>query len=875
MSKKSVLAPEDDPDTYLIESSVPDVRAFEQKTRHAIETQKEELRAMVGEQYQDLISAADAIITMSKNAQAIQSNFERMQHACDVDRIQQTSKKTLRLRDEKSNQTHIDTKRKYIHVIAALVKSLADVPEQIWHALENHRYLHASRLYTLAKQVHDYLEQEKERSTIDIEVAFPVIQRQWDAVSAFGPQIIQRSTHYLRVSEQSTEHIAEVMVALMLLDDQTYTQSISKLLEMRSNVIRDILQHYTKTTDSANHRITHQLREVSLIIKRTLMQVFDIFVSKEGGHQQTLIESYVESFLRTFRIPSKLSHGNETPSQPAITRLFSPSSNVHLIVRYLPESIQNYTPSFDPSPHVMPSDVQQHILAWMAEIKAILNGQLPHTLSPIQNQAELIHIRSKLWELLDDDENTRDKTNKWQITAKHLLAARYSLWTSLYRHVFNDCSKRLLDTALAGLTKQPAEVVWPLIMDPKKQRPRKDFCLTMKIWPSTAKHQASFALPNLSSSQEIEGFKASLKETANDRTDKLGKLQASFDATLHTIRKDVQQHFMYAEQEHFHIKDDVDMIKNYFQDQCYQAVFAYSTELASLVKLMEDWTDQKMVNEVSVFLGRLARNIGLLSKELPKAISLSTDDSKPVFELRSSISKDAKYISIQKTLLNTYHEMHTSWIQGLKKEFSQRLKSSLATSTWNDHCAAIAVWETVEEDIKLPTQASNMMVRSLFYVCEEIQRINSSIVDQTIMAKLRQQLSDAVNHVFQSLLPTLELTENGTLQLMFDYLFLCTVLQQDIKYNSDIMDTMEHQIDPINWESYQPHMKPCVDKFYIKQSLLFGVLTGANNETYERARKTMSNQQQGQYNVLPLAPQATRFTLLPIGHTSFSTLKAR
>lgn len=94
-----------------------------------------------------------------------------------------------------------------------------------------------------------------------------------------------------------------------------------------------------------------------------------------------------------------------------------------------------------------------------------------------------------------------------------------------------------------------------MIMDPKKQRPRKDFCLTMKIWPSTAKHQASFALPNLSSSQEIEGFKASLKETANDRTDKLGKLQASFDATLHTIRKDVQQHFMYAEQEHFHIKE--------------------------------------------------------------------------------------------------------------------------------------------------------------------------------------------------------------------------------------------------------------------------------------------------------------------------------
>lgn len=90
-------------------------------------------------------------------------------------------------------------------MIATLVKSLADVPEQIWHALENHRYLHASRLYTLAERVYEYIEEEKQRSIIDIELAFPVIQRQWDAVSAFKPQIIQRATHYLRVSEQASE----------------------------------------------------------------------------------------------------------------------------------------------------------------------------------------------------------------------------------------------------------------------------------------------------------------------------------------------------------------------------------------------------------------------------------------------------------------------------------------------------------------------------------------------------------------------------------------------------------------------------------------------------------------------------------------------
>jgi hypothetical protein len=103
------------------------------------------------EQYLDLISAADAIITMSKNAQAIQTNFGRLQAACDVESIKMNAKLTLQKRDEENNQSkhitkisyteerrlilfpiaRIDTKRRYVYIIAALVKSLADVPEQV------------------------------------------------------------------------------------------------------------------------------------------------------------------------------------------------------------------------------------------------------------------------------------------------------------------------------------------------------------------------------------------------------------------------------------------------------------------------------------------------------------------------------------------------------------------------------------------------------------------------------------------------------------------------------------------------------------------------------------------------------------------------
>jgi hypothetical protein len=342
----------------------------------------------------------------------------------------------------------------------------------------------------------------------------------------------------------------------MLLDDLSYKDSIDRILEMRTNVIRDVIHKYNKTAGSANHRVTHQLREVTSIIKRTLQQMFDIFYSKEN-HNSTLIESYVVAFQKTFLIPSNSSHGNETPSQSAITRLFSPSSNVHLIVRYLPETIQNYLPEFEPAPVLKETEIQILIQQWLEQIESILKEKLPETLSAIQNQNEIIQIRTKLWELLDEDENTKDKNNAWQKATQSLLGKRYSIWDSLYRDVFNNQSKLMINTELLKLSNQPESIVWTSVTDPNKPHAaKKDFALTMKIWPGVnSKQQMAFSLPSFSSSKEISNFKASLTETANDRTDVLYKLQDSFDTCLSKIRKDVQAHHSNFEHDNFNVKE--------------------------------------------------------------------------------------------------------------------------------------------------------------------------------------------------------------------------------------------------------------------------------------------------------------------------------
>lgn len=343
------------------------------------------------------------------------------------------------------------------------------------------------------------------------------------------------------------------MVGLMLLDSLSFKDTVEQFLQIRFSLIRDVIDSHTKGTDSTNNRITHQLKEATSVIKRTLQHIYEVFFLKEG-HKTTLIESYVTTFQKTFLIPSQNSHGNETPSQSAITRLFSPSSNVHLIIRYLPESIVNYLPEFDPTPFLTETDVQNLTKSWIDQIERLFKKKIYDILLPIQNQVELIQVRQKLWELLDTDENTKKTT--WQKTVENLLGSHYSIWDGLYREGFNCSFKSIIDKALAQLSNQPDKTIWPLVIDPVKfQQTKKDFFVSMHIWPGTnAKQQNAFTLPSFASSKEVETFKASLKETANDRTETLCKLQNSFDCCLEKIRRDVEAHLIHFDHENFNVK---------------------------------------------------------------------------------------------------------------------------------------------------------------------------------------------------------------------------------------------------------------------------------------------------------------------------------
>jgi hypothetical protein len=116
---------------------------------------------------------------------------------------------------------------------------------QIWYALENDLYLEASRLFLLAKMVYKNLQIEEDVPFVVIvskigngyrwellrsnvcsrKNTFPVVQKQWDAISQFRLHIIQKAENHLK----NTSCSAQVVISPSPLDSRVCDTNVHSI----------------------------------------------------------------------------------------------------------------------------------------------------------------------------------------------------------------------------------------------------------------------------------------------------------------------------------------------------------------------------------------------------------------------------------------------------------------------------------------------------------------------------------------------------------------------------------------------------------------------------------------------------------------------
>ncbi|KAJ3295924.1 Golgi transport complex subunit 1 [Borealophlyctis nickersoniae] len=468
--------PEADP--LFQKHSVSELRGIEVKIRADIERKKHDLRLMVGERYRDLIEAADSIRTMRESAATVQNMFERIQEECHADRL----KRKLQAQTERGKDDAAERQKTLLYPVAAQIKLLVDTPEQIWHALENHQYLRASRLYLLAKKVLGNLQTSPEAATLKLLNSFPVVKRQWDAVSHFRSQIIERSMQHLGLFDQTEESVSETLCAIMLLDFATTRQALEKLLERRRSSIVDHL----RISNSDPAALTDALCDIVRTVVVTFQHVANIFLppARSGPPTSSLHMPVSASLLGTnihslSQRPTD-AHDETTPTQISnylITGLYTDKTNVHIISRHLPSSIQNYTPALNvtASTSELSRDIiREMVNLWIENIGQLMKQDGYALLKRIESGKVLSRVRESIMKLLcgvdkrADAGNDRDldsvivegvNTDNWQNLCLRLCDCPISLWSSLMREIINMRSADIVRQSLDSMFERSGNLL--------------------------------------------------------------------------------------------------------------------------------------------------------------------------------------------------------------------------------------------------------------------------------------------------------------------------------------------------------------------------------------------------------------------------------
>ncbi|KAG9298438.1 hypothetical protein G9A89_008702 [Geosiphon pyriformis] len=908
-----------DADELFVKHSIPELRALERKTRTDIENKKQELRLMVGERYRDLIDAADCIVNMRKCALSIQEELNHMHESCNVNELKSIVGNQI---DEDKKGTK-DDKKYYLYSSAAQIKLLVDVPEQIWRSLENHKYLNASRLYLIAKLVYKNLQAHNEDAPFSVSTTFPVVQRQWDAVSHFKTQILQKATNFLKVLNQSEQSLAETLSSIMLLDDVTMKDVFKIYLETRTSLL---LHSFQIALSNEKLTIVDRIKEMVQIVHATIFQAGLVFI--RAGQDRSLFESYLYQLQQGFTIqedtnPKSVALMSSRESRSSLTRLYSPSTNIHLLIRYLPESIQTFTPFLHTSGtrgQFPQEDIRMRMNLWTDLVVEEFSQKLGSLLKKFPSATDLHELRNIIWEILKEDESsnygdftsteltngrvhrtslgfilTVHKTSwSWSFVCNLVLNKSFSIWNDLLRNGFNQRFQDIILSAFTRLSNHPEALLQPRLSQIDDLE-NEDRDIGKFTWA-----QPNFNVSDINKhpgNDTAVAFKNRAQNLVCSQTSCVYDTRKAFDQILKNILSDLKDTFSLVHSENksaeiildpteggklFYAFSDTENLFSFFQNAFIKSVELYRSKLENLlnnniepIRRYDDLDDSEAISVFSkrLLIARVAQAIACDSIYLEIALASNTlhgEFSIGDFPRRTSTSVDQRVIALRRMLIDVYISAHQPWIEWVVVKGEKSFEKIFLNSPWNETKMQTLIWEEVSS----------------------LDQANESTLDDPEKIKLPSQPSNGLMNCLFNICQEInrvgsQTLNKGAIQMLFDVKFLSKIFEgslsfdhdlqqdennQDISTNNleqqstqkmitEVLQRIKMKIDPIDLAVFEPYLNKNVDRHYTRTSILLALLQ-LNPKVLDIRRKGLAIQDY--HNILAVVPQAPRFTLLPI-----------
>ncbi|KAI8824530.1 uncharacterized protein EV422DRAFT_565221 [Fimicolochytrium jonesii] len=901
-----------EPDALFQQHSVVEVRTILSRTTADIERKKQDLRVMVGERYRDLIDAADAIRTMHESAASVSETLLDVQRACDSN----AWRKEEATKHQRDRKLSTEQRKKVMYGLAAQIKILADTPEQIWHAMECHSFLKASRLYLVSQEVYENLQTVPESWSIKPSSSFPVIKRQWNAVQHFQPQIVERSTRNLLSTSEAHQKVADTLAAIILLTSISQEDALLKFLSMRKIAVIDVMRNPPSDPNS----LAAHIRQVLELLRKTLEDVMSIFLPASPSDPSRLTAILTSLVMTSDSHPQNAEGATHVPSAPtseatpSILNLYSTKTNLHIIYRHLPPAIQCHRPKLKVHPSSASREViRGNVDTWLHEIGQTVREQLKHCLERVEKGAALAAVWKEVLEFAvqmergTDGSSNASLTNSagvvaepWEKVCRELLAKPYSLWTNLVRETFYACAASVIQHSLETLANQPQQLLKGQL-DSLALLNQPDRNIGDYIWGTENQSAGTIDLDN----SGTVVYRAETPATA--------KLCNALERVMREVKDDTAPLLGNAlpvavdEADYYRSRMDKTALVATFRKIFGQTMLRYRDGLLALLHQAE--ADAKAVSEDSVkqaeaidtclFIGRVGRSVALRLRRLESVLE---HDSR---KISSSVHMDSSDSSaLEHKMLDVYTEAHTVWMNLIAERLDATLLQKLKGVDWRNGEVADGR-EGQPGASPVPVQPSSYVAEVTFDLCQEWNRIAGFTLEKASLQSLMTALNARILALYGKILnpPTSESVDDripegkALLQVAFDLLYFATLFQPSPDQTKTdelrkLLGICLREIHPTSRAETESTLTQNVQSYWTKTSTLFGAflishkstpLTQsapkrpplASMPTTDSILSSSSALSADSYNVIPLSDVAPpRFSLLPVPahlHKKYST----
>ncbi|XP_036125075.1 conserved oligomeric Golgi complex subunit 1 isoform X1 [Molossus molossus] len=906
-----------DPAALFETHGAEEIRGLERQVRAEIEHKKEELRQMVGERYRDLIEAADTIGQMRRCAEGL------------VDAVKATDQYCARLRQAGSaaprppRDPQPQPSREKFYSMAAQIKLLLEIPEHIWSSMEASRYLHATQLYLLCCRLHSLLQLDSSGSRYSPVLSrFPILIRQVAAASHFRSTILHESKMLLKCQSVSDQAIAEALCSIMLLEESSPRQALTDFLLARKAAIQKLL-------NQPHHGagIKAQICSLVELLATTLNQAYALFYTLPEGLLPDPSLPCGLLFLTLETITG------QHPAGKGIGVLHE-EMKLSSWFKHLPAPIVEFRPALRTLAHPISQEYLTDTLQkWIHMCKEDIKIGITNLLMFVKSMKGLAGIRDAVWELLTNESAShswdvicRRLLDKpllfWEDLMQQLFLDRLQTLTREGFDSISASSRQLLIAALQELENSTSKST-------SNKHVHFEHNMSLFLWsespsdlPSDAAwvsvaNRAPCASSGLSMKAQaispcVQNFCAALDSKLKVKLDDLLAYLPSDDSSL---SKDMSP--MQAKNCAFDRYTDAETVQGVLRAHsvaCIKHIMdCVRAELRSIEEAVQGQQDalSRVKLHAVLFMARLCQSLGELCPHLKQCIlGKSGSSEKPVRDSKALkkqgkgnseqvLPVQAQWQEVKELLLQQsvvgYRVWSSAVVQVLAHGFAQSLLlgdagSILATATsWDE----LEIQEEAESGssitskIRLPIQPSWYVQSFLFSLCQEINRVGGQALPKVTLQEMLKSCMAQIVAAYEKLSEETQkegafpMTQNRALQLLYDLRYLHMVLtakgeevksgrgKQDSRIEK-VADYLEALIDPFDLDVFTPHLNSNLSRLVQRTSVLFGLVTGTENQLTPRSSAFNS---QEPHNILPLASSQIRFGLLPLSMTS--TRKAK